>query len=117
MPIGRGDVDGVGTGFAKLDEPGPAGVEARGSRREMIGRDCSQTRDALSARRKRVAKLARHGDHVTIGAAQLSVKRIERGVQTVESQPKRRRRLDHRFDAARASRERLSDARPLYPNR
>ncbi len=69
MPIGRGDVDGVGSGFAKLDEPGPAGVEARGGRSEMIGRDCSQTRDALPARGKGVAQLAGHGDHVTVGAA------------------------------------------------
>ena len=65
----------------------------------MIGRDRSQTRDALSARGKGVAQFAGHGDHVTVGAAELSAKRVERGFQAVESQPKRRRRLNHRFDA------------------
>jgi hypothetical protein len=46
----------------------------------MMGRDRSQPRYALSARGKGVAEFARHGDHVTVGAAQLSAKRIERGV-------------------------------------
>ena len=99
MPIGGGDVGGVLGGFAKLDESGPARVEAQGGGGETIGRDRGQTGHALSARGKHVAELAGHGDHVVIGGAQLRAKRVERGFQAVEPQPKRRRRLNHRFDA------------------
>jgi hypothetical protein len=65
----------------------------------MIRRDRSQPCYALSARGKGVAELTRHGDRVTVGAAQLSAKRVERDFQAIESQPQRRRRLNHRFDA------------------
>ena len=83
----------------------------------MIGRDRGQTRDALSARGKGVAEFAGHGDRVTVGVAELSAERVERGIEAVESEPKRRRRLNHRFDAPVASRAPLSNARPRCPNR
>jgi hypothetical protein len=49
VPIRRSDVAGIRGGFAEIDEPGSAGVQARSYRSEMIGRNGSQPRDALSA--------------------------------------------------------------------
>src|ERR1700761_7191344 len=66
----------------------------------MLGRDRSQTRDALPARRKRVTQLAGHGDHVTVSMAELIAEGVERSFQAVESEPKRGRRRNDPFDAA-----------------
>ena len=99
VPIGRGDVGGARSGLAELDEAGAARIEARGRRGEMIGRDRRQAADALLSRGKGVAQFAGHGDRVTVGPAQLSVEGVESGFEAVEPEPKRRRRLNRRFDA------------------
>ena len=64
----------------------------------MTGGDRSETRDALSARGKGVAQFAGHGDRVMAGVAELGMEGVERGLEAVEPQPERRRRLNRGFD-------------------
>ena len=64
----------------------------------MAGSDRSEPRDALSSRRKSVAQFAGHGDRVMAGVSQLGAEGVERGLEAVEPQPERRRRLNRGFD-------------------
>src|ERR1700722_6835459 len=81
----------------------------------MSCRNRGQTDHAFSARWKRVAQLASHGDHMMVSVAQLSAERVERGFQAAESQPKRRRLLNHRFDAPALHARRFQMRSPDIP--